>query len=73
MITLIVDDCTVEVIPEVKSMTVSNYKVNIVGYDALATCGQTLEISGPREFSKFMELLQQVILEAMSNIDSWEH
>ena len=73
MITLIVDDCTVEVTPMVKNMTVTNYKVNIVGYDALAICGQTLEISGPREFSNFMELLQLIILEAMSNIDSWEH
>ena len=73
MITLIVDDCTVEVTPMVKNMTVTSYKVNIVGYDALAICGQTLEISGPREFNNFMELLQHVILEAMSNIDSWEH
>lgn len=63
MITLIVDDCTIEVTPKTKGMSVISYDISIVGHE-------TIEVPGPREFSNLMKVIQDLVLNAIANIDT---
>jgi len=63
MITLHVNDCLVEVTPQYKGTNVVSYDVNIVGY------GEA-NISGPREFSNLMPLLESLVDDAIATIDN---
>jgi hypothetical protein len=69
MLTLHVNDCLVEVVPQYKGGTstspskIVSYDVNIVGYDVV-------NISGPREFSNLMTLLESLTDDAIAKIDN---
>jgi len=62
MITLHVNDCLVEVTPKYKGTNVVSYDVNVVGYSEA-------NISGPREFSNLMPLLESLVDDAIAKID----
>jgi len=64
MLNLIINDVPIEVTIKYKNATISHYDVNIVGYD-------TIEVVGSREFSVMIGIIENEVLTAMSNIDSF--
>lgn len=64
MLSLIINDVPIEVTIKYKNATISYYVVDIVGYD-------TIEILGSREFGAMVSLIENEVLKAMSNIDSF--
>lgn len=60
---VVIDDCTVEIEPKRKGMSISSYNINIVGFGEI-------EISGPREFTQLHDIIQNEINKAMATIDS---
>lgn len=63
MLSLIVNDVSVEVVTKYKNATISYYNVTIIGYGSI-------EVIGSREFGAMVGIIENEIAIAMSNIDS---
>lgn len=66
MLSLVVNDVAIEVDVKYKNATIHHYMVTIVGYE-------TIEISGPREFSAMLAIIEAEVLYAIANIDAGMH
>lgn len=68
---LVIDDCSIEIIPKVKGMSIVSYEYSILDYDGFIE--EAGDISGPREFSNLLGVLSELVQKAIANLDSKDY